>query len=323
MSIYIDEKLRQETRMIATETPAGIVMIENTLDDCNKVTNMCSGGSECPVRRFSLFSNGRPGKPHWAGARENLIMTAQNGAHYRLRFRKDTRALHKATRVGKCNLVTLEKGSKLTPKQQLKELEGYTGELIEVLILFGDYLSTFKTVWSLTTDMANKKAFREFFSKVEDEDWISLIGFLDTPEFRKTVPKVRGENRIQHQQDIKERQLVCLEYIKPFVKRAFMTTMINESEYQTLMQIWFKTRADVKNKGRKGETAFPPLRATETQINVFLGLENDPINLTPQFRKLRKDAARSGSSSLKGTLEMSDEEYENLPQKRSFEREET
>ena len=102
-----------------------------------------------------------------------------------------------------------------------------------------------------------------------------------------------------------------------------MTTMIEESEYQTLMQIWYKTKADAKNKGRKGETAFPPLRATETQINVFLGLENDPINLTSQFKKLREDAAKGGSSSLKGTLKMSDEEYGDLPQKRPFEREET
>lgn len=323
MSIFIDEKLRQETRMIDAETPAGRVMIENTLDNCSKVTNMCSGGPECPVRRFSLFSNGRPGKPHWAGAKENLIMTAQNGAHYILRFRADNGALYKATRVGKCNLVTLERGSKLSPKEKLKQLEKYTGELIEVLILFGDYLSTFKTVWSLTTDMANKEAFREFFSKVEDEDWISLMGFLGTPEFRKTVPKVRGENRIQYQQRLKEKQLVCLEYIKPFLERALMTTMVDDREYQTLMQTWYKTRRNVKNQGRPGETAFPPLRATETQINVFLGLENDPINLTPQFRRMREEAARGGSSSLKGTLEMSDEEYGNLPQKRPFEREET
>ena len=286
-TIYIDEKLIQETKMIAAMPPAGVVMLDNTLDDCRKVTNMCNGGPGCPVRRFSLFNNGRPGKPHWAGARENLVMTAQNGAFYNLRFRKDTRVLYKATRVGKCNLVTLEGGSKLTPKGQIRQLEKYTGELIEVLILFGDYLETFKTVWSLTKDMNNKAAFREFFSKVEDEDWLSLIGFLGTPAFTKSVP------------------------------------MLDRHDYSTVRQVWAKARLDTSNKGHRGETAFPPMRATEAQINIFLGLENDPIHLTKQFKEMREDAAKGGSLSLDGTLTMSDEDYKGLPQKRPFEREET
>lgn len=309
--------------MIAAMPPAGVVMLDNTLDDCRKVTNMCNGGPGCPVRRFSLFNNGRPGKPHWAGARENLVMTAQNGAFYNLRFRKDTRVLYKATRVGKCNLVTLERGSKLTPKGQIRQLEKYTGELIEVLILFGDYLETFKTVWSLTKDMNNKAAFREFFSKVEDEDWLSLIGFLGTPAFTKSVPKIRGEKKIAYQQRLKEKQIACLDWIRPFLERAFRTTMLDRHDYSTVRQVWAKARLDTSNKGHRGETAFPPMRATEAQINIFLGLENDPIHLTKQFKEMREDAAKGGSLSLDGTLTMSDEDYKGLPQKRPFEREET
>ena len=323
MSIFIDEKLRQETRMIATETPAGIVMIENTLDDCNKVTNMCSGGPECPVRRFSLFNNGKPGKPHWAGAKENLVMNEHNGAFYNLRFRKDDGALHKATRVGLCTLVTLERGKGRIGIKDIKGMEKYTGELIEVLILFGDYLSTFKTVWSLTTDMDNKKAFNEFFSKVEDEDWASLIAFVGTPEFRKSVPKIRGEDRFAFQQRLKEKQLACLEVIEPMIDHHHRMVGIEFKDLYTLQAALSQTKINVKTGGNRGETAFPPMRATEAQINAFLGLENDPIHLTKQFKEMRESAAKGGSLSTIGTLTISDEDYEQLPRNRPFERDET
>ena len=160
MPIFIDEKIREEMKYVAHITPAARVMLDNDIEDCPNVTNSCSGGPDCPVKRFSLLKNGRPGKPHWAGANENLVVQ-----RYRLQFIKKTGALYGVTRVGCCNLQTLEIGSGKGKGKGKKDVEDAVGELVEVLILFGNYMKNFKQVWSLTTDMTNKKAYSEFFSR--------------------------------------------------------------------------------------------------------------------------------------------------------------
>ena len=304
MPIFIDENIRTETKYVAHLTPAAITMLENDLVDCPNITNSCSGGPDCPVKRFSLLKNGRPGKPHWAGANENIVVQ-----RYNLTFTGKTGALYKATRVGCCNLQTLELGSGGTNGPPKGDVEEAMGELIEVLILFGGYMKNFKAVWSLTTDMTNKKACNEFFSFVEDSDWITLIAFLDTQDFRKTIPKIRGENRIDFDQRLKVKQLMSLEYVKTLIRKAYANQELTPWEYDVVMQVFHETKERVNNKGRRGETAFPPLRATREQINFFLGVENDPINLTQGFINKSLAAADSGSMSL-GTITIGDDRHD-------------
>ena len=315
MPISIDENIREKQVWVAHVTPATVTMLEDNLEHCPDVTNSCSGGHDCPVKRFSLFRNGRPGKPHLAGAKENLFVR-----RYRLFFSGKTGGLLKAIRIGCCNHVTLELGSGRRIKRK-KDVEEAVEELIEVLILFGNYMKNFKQVWSLTTDMTNKKAYNEFFSKVEETDWVSLIGFLGTPDFRKTIPtpgkkkgrRLRRSDRIEFDQKLKVKQLMCLEYIYTLANQAYKNEDLTPYEYDELKQDWNETRERVNNQGYPGETAFPPLRATQEQINYFLGVEGDPINLTQEFIDKAIEAANRGSMSL-GTITIDDERHDLNPQ---------
>jgi len=301
MSLFIRDTTT-ETKWITHMTDFEVEVLESDISKIKgpkPVTHHCRGGNECLAKDYAKHVNGAPGKTHWC----NYVgLTLEK---YLLRYEKN-KLVH-VSKVGICNHTFLKSHPKPTPeqirarKEKREEAIEAMGEFRTVIVLFGEWLTTFQQVWELGSGLSNKKAWEQFSALMNAQNWKDLIAFLGTETFKKSVPKnkvtyarkkVKRESSLEHEQRIKKKALICMDYICAMMGEAKASQDLSPYVYGELMNIWFETKRNLLNTGYSRH-AFTPLNSTPAQIAAFLDVERDPV-YTDIFKKMLAKQQEAG-----------------------------
>jgi hypothetical protein len=295
MSLFIRDTTT-EIKWITHMTDFEVEVLESDISKIKgpkPVTHHCRGGNECLAKDYSLHVNGAPGKTHLCDHRGLTL------EKYLLRYKKN-KLVH-VSKVGICNHTFLKSHPKPTPeqirarKEKREEAIEAMGEFRTVIVLFGEWLTTFQQVWELASGLSNKKAWEQFSALMNAQNWKELIAFLGTETFKKSVPKktvtyarkkVKRESSLAHEQRIKNKALICMAYIRAMIDEANASQDMSQMDYSHLMNIWFKTKENLLNTGYPNAT--PPLDSTPAQIVAFLDVERDPVYIDSYKKSLAK-----------------------------------
>ena len=241
--MYNEYNIKEKKLAYATLTDdEHLKLRDKTLSD-TKITPVCLGASVgC---HLAEWSNGRTGRSHFCDT------NGLDVSYYVLLSDVNTEELVRATIAGKCNHTQLDVARRnidgKTKKERQKDMRAAFRELRELILLVGNQIEQFYTLWRISLQPSDKEFFDLFMDNKRDMALMECVVQLGSQEYRNTVPQLPGESEFENDKRFRQQAVLHLNALQQLATGSYADFQIDHEDYNNLTVVMRTSIAELKN----------------------------------------------------------------------------
>ena len=215
---------------------------DKTLSDI-KITPVCLGASVgC---HLAEWSSGRTGRSHFCDT------NGLDVSYYVLLSDVNTDELVRATIAGKCNHTQLDVARRnidgKTKKERQKDMRAAFRELRELILLVGNQIEQFYTLWRISLQPSDKEFFDLFMDNKRDMALMECVVQLGSKEYRNTVSQLPDETEFENDKRFRQQSVLHLNALQQLATGSYADFQIDHEDYNNLTVVIRSSIAELKN----------------------------------------------------------------------------
>jgi len=241
--MYNEYNIKEKKLAYATLTDdEHLELRDKTLSD-TKITPVCLGASVgC---HLAEWSNGRTGRSHFCDT------NGLDVSYYVLLSDVNTEELVRATIAGKCNHTQLDVARRnidgKTKKERQKYMRAAFKELRELILLVGNQIEQFYTLWRISLQPSDKEFFDLFMDNKRDMALMECVVQLGSKEYRNTIPQLPGESEFENDKRFRQQAVLHLNALQQLATGSYADFQIDHEDYNNLTVVMRTSIAKLKN----------------------------------------------------------------------------
>ena len=241
--MYNEYNIKEKKLAYATLTDdEHLKLRDKTLSD-TKITPVCLGASVgC---HLAEWSNGRTGRSHFCDT------NGLDVSYYVLLSDVNTEELVRATIAGKCNHTQLDVARRnidgKTKKERQKDMRAAFRELRELILLVGNQIEQFYTLWRISLQPNDKEFFDLFMDNKRDMALMECVVQLGSKEYRNTVSRLPDESEFENDKRFRQQAVLHLNALQQLATGSYADFQIDHEDYNNLTVVMRTSIAELKN----------------------------------------------------------------------------
>ncbi len=223
---------------------------EKTLSDVT-VVPVCLGRTVgC---HLASWSNGTTGRAHFCDG---------NGLdvdYYVLYSDSDTDELVRAHAAGKCNHTHLDIARRnidgKNKRERTKDMKAAFRELKELILLVGNKIEQFYTIWRISMRPSDKEFYdlfmdskTEFTESNRDKALMECVVMLNSQEYRDTIPRLPDETEYAWDKRFRQQAVLHLKALQQLATGSYAEFQMDANDYEKLIVATEASITQLKNQ---------------------------------------------------------------------------
>ena len=241
--MYNEYNIKEKKLAYATLTDDEHLKLRDETLSGIKITSVCLGASVgC---HLAEWSGGRSGRSHFCDT------NGLDVSYYVLLSDVNTDELVRATIAGKCNHTQLDVARRnidgKTKKQRQIDMKTAFRELRELILLVGNQIEQFYTLWRISLQPNDKEFFDLFMDNKRDMALMECVVQLGSKEYRNTVSRLPDESEFENDKRFRQQAVMHLNALQQLATGSYADFQIDREDYNNLTAVIRTSIAELKN----------------------------------------------------------------------------